>query len=322
MEGIVAVTYRCNAKCHMCNTWQFPSDKDQEIKAKDLVTLPPMKFCNITGGETFLREDLEEIVREVRKKADRICISSNGYFTDRIVDLMKKNIPNVGIRISLEGLPKANDELRGLKDGFDHGLRTILKLKEMGVKDLGFGITISDKNAKDLLELYSLAKYLKLEFATAILHNGFYFHKLDNKITEKDLIIGEFNKLIQELFKTKRLKNWFRAYFNHGIKNYIRGNARLLPCEMGREIFLIDPIGDIKPCNACDVSMGNIKEKSFDEIWASPEAEKAREVARNCGQNCWMIGSVAPAIKKALFKTAWWVLTNRGKYLKGNFPDE
>lgn len=321
MEGIVAVTYRCNAHCHMCNTWQFPSERETEIIAKDLVTLPHMKFCNITGGEPFLREDLEEIVRLVASKADRICISSNGYFTDRMVALAKKKLPNVGFRISLEGLPKANDELRGIKDGFDHGIRSLLKLKNLGVKDLGFGITISDRNAKDLLELYDLAKYLKLEFATAILHNGYYFHKTDNAINEKELVIGEFNKLIRELFKTKRLKNWYRAYFNHGIINYVKGNDRLLPCEMGRDIFLVDPFGDMKPCNVCDESMGNIKEQSFDEIWKSKRAEKARQSASNCGKNCWMVGSVSPAMKKDLLTPTLWILKNRRKYLKGCFPE-
>lgn len=320
MEGIVAVTYRCNAKCYMCNTWQFPSKKEEEIKAEHLTTLPKMAFCNITGGEPFLREDIEEIVRMVRKKANRIVVSTNGYFTDRIVDLIKKKIPNVGIRVSLEGLPSANDELRGIKDGFDHGLRTILKLKEMGLKDLGFGITVSDRNAKDLLELYSLAKFLKLEFATAILHNGYYFHKTDNALHAKEMIIGEFNKLIRELFKTWRLKNWFRAYFNYGITNYIKDNPRLLPCEMGREQFIVDPIGDIKPCNVCDVSMGNIKEKTFDEIWHSEKAERAREVAAHCGKNCWMIGSVSPAMKKEIWKPISWILKNRRRYIRGNFP--
>ncbi len=56
-----------------------------------------------------------------------------------------------GVRVSLEGLPAANDELRGLRDGFDHGLRTLLQLRARGVKDIGFGITLCDRNADDLL---------------------------------------------------------------------------------------------------------------------------------------------------------------------------
>jgi len=321
MEGIVVVTYRCNARCHMCNTWQYPTKIEEEITAKDLATLPRLKFCNITGGEPFLREDLEDIVRVAKSKSDRVVISSNGYFTERMVALAK-NIPGIGFRISIEGLPKANDELRGLKDGFDHGIRSLLQLKNLGVKDLGFGITVSDKNAKDLLELYDLAKYLKLEFATAIIHNAYYFHKADNVISDKELVIGEFNKLIRELFKTNRPKNWYRAYFNYGITNYVRGKKRLMPCEMGRDLFMIDPYGEIKPCNVLDVSMGNIKRQSFDDIWNGDKAKEARKIAANCGKNCWMVGSVSPAMKKDIMTPTMWILKNRKKYLKSCFPNE
>lgn len=49
-----------------------------------------MYFTNITGGEPFIRTDLKDIVRELYKKSDRIVISTNGFFTDRIVDLCKE----------------------------------------------------------------------------------------------------------------------------------------------------------------------------------------------------------------------------------------
>ena len=142
MESILVSTYRCNAHCHMCNTWQHPTSAEQELDPKYYERFPNLEFLNITGGEPFLREDLEDIVRIVKPKCKRICISTNGYFTDRIVALAKKFNGDIGVRISIEGLPKANDELRGLTDGFDHGIHTLLQLKRMGMKDIGFGITI------------------------------------------------------------------------------------------------------------------------------------------------------------------------------------
>jgi MoaA/NifB/PqqE/SkfB family radical SAM enzyme len=294
----------------MCNTWKFPSDAAQELEPGNYERLPKVKFLNITGGEPFIRQDLEEIVRIVKPKCDRICISTNGYFTDRVVALAEK-WPDLGFRVSLEGLPAANDELRGIKDGFDHGLRTILRLRRMGIKDIGFGITVSDRNAKDLMELYELAKGLKLEFATAIIHNGFYFHKEDNVITKQQEITEAFQQLIEEFLRSRRPKNWFRAYFNHGIINYVHGGKRLLPCEMGTDIFLVDPVGDIYPCNVLPEKMGNIKDGTFEEIWNSPRAQEVRQLARNCGRNCWMIGSVSPAIKKHKWTAIKWVLNNK-----------
>lgn len=314
MEGILVSTYRCNARCHMCNTWQYPSTPEQEMDPKYYEKFPELDFLNITGGEPFLREELEDIVHIVKPKCKRICISTNGYFTERVIALAKKFNGDIGVRISLEGLPAANDELRGIKDGFDHGLRTLLQLKRMGMKDIGFGITISDRNAKDVMELYELAKGLDLEFATAILHNAYYFHKFDNQITKKDEVSESVRELIRELFKTKRPKNWFRAYFNHGIINYVNGGDRLVPCHMGDNIFLCEPWGDIKACNVLDESMGNIKETDFMTIWNGERAKEVRGLARNCGKQCWMIGSVSPEIKKNKWPVVKWILKNKWNY--------
>ncbi len=313
MEALIAVTYRCNAKCHMCNIWQYPTKPKAELTADDLKKLPDgLSFANITGGEPFLRDDIEALVKVVLKKTKRLVISTNGYFTEKIITLAKK-YPELGFRVSIEGLPHTNDELRGLKDGFDHGLRTLIQLHDLGVKDIGFGITVSDKNAKDLIELYSLAKWMNLEFATAAMHNTYYFHKFDNKFENKKNITHEFKRLVKELLKSKKPKDWFRAYFNYGLINYINGNERLLPCEMGTDVFFIDPYGEVYPCNGMDWSMGNIKKQKFKDIWNSKKAEDVRSKVKHCDKNCWMVGSASPAIKKSKKTAIKWIIKNKLK---------
>ena len=81
LNGTVIVTYRCNARCNMCNRYKAPSDPKDEISIETIKKLPEMYFTNITGGEPFIREDIKDIVRELRKKSDRIVISTNGFFT-------------------------------------------------------------------------------------------------------------------------------------------------------------------------------------------------------------------------------------------------
>jgi len=320
-EALLAVTYRCNAHCHMCNIWKYPTKQSEEVIPQDLEKIPGnLKFANITGGEPFLREDIHEIVETVLKKTKRLVISTNGYFSEKILGLAQK-FPDIGVRISIEGLPKANDELRGLKDGFDHALRTLLQLRHLGLKDIGFGITVSDRNAKDMLELYELAEAMGLEFATAAIHNTYYFHKFDNKFGDIPMIETQFKELARRLLKTSRPKNWFRAYFNYGLANYVRGNPRLLPCEVGTDLFFMDPFGEIHPCNGMEVSMGNIKEKSFKEIWNSPEAAEVREKVRNCQKHCWMVGSASPAMKKRVWIPAKWAIKNKLKSLQAKEID-
>ena len=90
MEGLLGITYRCNARCQMCNTWKFPTKKEKEVKVRDLEKSPRMRFMNITGGERFLRKDIEDIVKVIEKKSRRIVISTNGFYTEKIMDLAKK----------------------------------------------------------------------------------------------------------------------------------------------------------------------------------------------------------------------------------------
>jgi MoaA/NifB/PqqE/SkfB family radical SAM enzyme len=297
----------------MCYTWKFPSKKEEEIGIEIYERLPFMNTVNITGGEPFLRKDIDDIVGVLKKKTKRLVISSNGYFTESILKLFEKH-RDIGIRISIEGLPRANDELRGIANGFDRGLRTLIELHHMEVKDIGFGITVSDRNAKDMIELYYLAKMMSLEFATAAIHNSFYFHKYENKFEHPEIAIEEFKKLSQELLKSNRIKDWFRAYFNFGLINYIQGSPRLLSCEMGHDSFFLDPYGEIFPCNVMEESMGNLKSQSFEEIYNSERANNVRKMVKECNKNCWMIGSVAQQMKKNLKIPLIWII--RHKFLK------
>jgi MoaA/NifB/PqqE/SkfB family radical SAM enzyme len=189
----------------------------------------------------------------------------------------------------------------------------------MGIKDIGFAMTIQDLNAKDLISLYSLAKDFGYEFATAIVHNSHYFHKWDNAIINKEAVITELNKLIVLMLRSKNAKEWFRAYFNYGLINYIRGNARLLPCQMGNQGFFLDPWGNILPCNGMDAAqpMGNLKENTWDQIWHSAKADQVRTLVKKCKKECWMIGSAAPAIQHQPIKPILWIIKNKLRLLMG-----
>ena len=326
MDGSIIVTYRCPMRCKMCDIWNNPTKPEEEFKPELLKKLPKMRSVNITGGEPFVREDIEEIVKILLTKTDRIVFSTSGYFSDKIIALAKK-YPQIGYRISIEGLSCKNDELRGRAGGFDKGLRTLLELRRLGIKDIGFGITVSNNKSADMLDLYELNRNLKMQFATASFHNSFYFHKYDNKVTNIDEVCGNFDELIQRLMKENSPKSWFRAFFNLGLINYIKGGRRMLPCEAGSENFFIDPYGNVLPCNGMEKScwfdtMGNLNNvETFDEIWHSEQAKAVREKVAHCPKNCWMIGSVSPVMKKYMPNILPWIVKNKLRVVMGKRVD-
>ena len=92
MDGSIIVTYRCPMRCKMCNIWDNPTKLSEEFRPELLEKLPHMSACNITGGEPFVREDIEEIVKVLEKKADRIVFSTSGFFSDRIIKMAEKKM--------------------------------------------------------------------------------------------------------------------------------------------------------------------------------------------------------------------------------------
>lgn len=321
-DASIILTYRCPMRCKMCNIWKNPTERSKELVSDNLKILPHLKFINLTGGEPFIREDLEQIVEECYKHTDRIVISTSGWFEERVMALAKK-FPRIGIRISIEGLSRKNDELRGRDGGFDKGLRTLLRLKEMGLKDIGFGCTVSNNNSKDMLSLYQLSRQLGLEFATAAFHNSYYFHKGDNVITNKEEVSRDFEQLIEWQLKERHPKSWFRAWFNMGLINYIEGGRRMLPCEAGTANFFIDPFGEVYPCNGMEEkywmeSMGNIHDVAdFAALWNSPKAEKVRSLVSQCPKNCWMVGTASPVMHKYIKYPLVWAVRNKLRSIKG-----
>lgn len=303
----------------MCYSWKNPTKHEDEFDPYILDKLPSgMIRLNVTGGEPTIRDDILTILKILRPKARTLELSTNGYLIDKLMDI-GKSFPDIRIRISVEGLSKTNDEIRGIKDGFDHALRGILQLRSLGLKDIGFATVISDRNIDDLKYIYQLCTALGIEFSQSTLHNSFYFFKDDNKIDDIELVTGRLREFIRDLLTSKRrdirlrVKDWFRAYINAGLLRYIQGRERSISCGAASEFFFVDPSGRILACNGSPEPwvMGNLNSQGFDEIWHSERADYIRELVRNCKRNCWMTGSSVPAMRREIWKPVKWVLRNK-----------
>ena len=79
LYGTVIVTYRCNARCNMCDCFKDPTKPSEEITLEEIKKLPEMAFTNVTGGEPFVRQDIPDIVRELYKKSDNMLFRGIFY---------------------------------------------------------------------------------------------------------------------------------------------------------------------------------------------------------------------------------------------------
>ncbi len=325
IQGSLITTFRCNAQCNMCNIWKFQTNPNEEIDASYYENLPAGLRINITGGEPTLRRDIDKIFEILYPKSRLLELSTNGYNTAKIVELANK-YPNILIRVSVEGLPKINDAKRGIKDGFDHALRTMLELKKTKCKNIGFSVVISPDNYEDLLYLYDLCVALDVELGNSAVHNSWYFHKEDNQI-ESEKALEQHEKFVKALLTSKRrhlkdrLKDYGRAYFNRSIHRRLRGDTDEYrpPCGALSDFFFIDPWGNVTPCNGSseEWKLGNIKEDSLENILASDKAREAMEKVRNCKRNCTFIVTERHDMVRRPWVPIMWILKNKWRIRKG-----
>lgn len=318
IEATIAVTFRCNSKCIMCNIWK---EKDfQEILPEAYSKLPgSLKTINITGGEPFLRKDLVEVIRNIHKAApkSRIVISTNGFLTDRTVEIVRQILkfhPILGVGVSIDGLGEMHDRIRGYPGGFEKAVATVKALKANGVTDLRLGMTIMPENSGQVMDVYKLAKDLGVEFTTTVAHNsGIYFKKTDNRPGEMSgELRADLGTIGDEHLRSFGVKNWFRAYHLAGLTDPAVRSGAADKCAAASRFFYMDPSGNIYPCIVMDKIFGNIsKIDDFEAFFSSAEAESARKAVKRCREDCWMVCNIRSLIASHPKDSVVWIAKNK-----------
>ncbi len=317
LDATIAITYQCNARCVMCNIWQ---KKDPPVMPEQYFQhlSPDLLHINLSGGEPFLHPDLPAIVEIIKERCPRaaIDISSNGNATELILATVEKLLkidPKIGMRISLDGLKDTHERIRGVPGIFDCAMATIGGLRRLGVTNLGFGFTIQDENAGELIRVYELAREMDLQLSLALVQNSdVYFSKTSNKLTLASKIEKALDSVIKRELSSWRPKNLLRAYFNYGLKHNFLTGLRLLPSGAGYDSMFIDPSGDIYPSMLINLKIGNLGRSDLSNLWNSPEAVKIREkMLRENISESWIICTVREQIRQNKFKVLWWIFKNK-----------
>lgn len=321
---LLVVTYRCNSRCTMCGIWEGDQSGKGEMTPEEYRKVIPdsLTHVNITGGETFLRADLPEIVAAVHEAAPKakITISTNGLQparTKRMLPDLLRVLPDIGFGVSIDGEEAMHDSVRGVPGNYGKCLETIRILQEGGSTNIRIGFTAMGQNDAHLSRIYRLAKSLGVEFTCAVAHNSeHYFQTTTNLGVQPDVLSRELDYVAREELKSTNIKSWFRAYFQKGLGEFAATGERPVRCEAAHDSYMIDPYGRVFPCNILNLPVGNVREQSFETIWTSKEMDDVRHVVRNCKEPCWMVCTARSAIKRHMPRVSTWVLIHK---LKAHF---
>jgi MoaA/NifB/PqqE/SkfB family radical SAM enzyme len=298
IHGIVyEVTDKCNSKCMHCNIWKNDQKKELLTK-KELIPLlkedllKELKNLILTGGEPILYKNLGELILIIHKHLPntRITLSTNGLLPDKVLHVVKMALENnigIDVGVSLDGLGKKHDEIRGVKGNFKRVDYLLNSLKELSDRfgnhlNVVVGHTLSGITYSSLIETMNYVNRLNFPFFTQLCEEFSYYGNT-NKIMKTDN-----EKLI------KVIKKLPLSLHNECIHKSLKSSKKIrFKCSSMKTFFLLKCNGDVTPClRYSDHIIGNIRENTFSRIWHSSRAIKERIIIKNCigCSNTWATG--------------------------------
>ena len=307
---VAAVTYRCSGRCVMCDIWKRPTEQARELAPGDYAWLPAsLRSINVSGGEPFLRDDLPDVVRVMQRASPRarIVISTNGLDparVERAVALMER----VAVRVSLDAVGPAHDRTRGVAGAYERVVETVARLKALGVSDLGLAATATASGeGGELPAVERLAAELGVAFTASVAHSSpIYFGEQGGERPTSEVVVSDVARIMRKRLASPKPSDWAKAYYLRGLVEYVRRRPRMLPCGAGEDHFFLDPWGDVYPCNVNGLRMGNIREGSFEEL-AARSRDAVREGVAGCREQCWMVCTVSPPMRRRPVRPAAWI---------------
>ena len=302
------ITARCNLKCSHCFYHaEIISNRDElsteEIK-KTILNLDPLLSISLTGGEPFLRSDLNEIVEfiSVNKLTENLVLFTNGFNTEDIIEksrIIARTCPenmNIAIGVSIDGYEEEHDKYRNKKGAYQNAVNTINELKSLSKENknlrVGIGITLHSGNQhiisglrKDLYDRFQIIP-------------GITMIRGDAKNGElKDVDYGIYQQTIAQITKDRQntsKKNLYQAILDTretlgqklAYETYVT-KKRSYECYAGSLMAVIYENGNVFPCEMLkNYKIGNLRDFDYDlkALWKSQRAHEIRKMikAGNC----------------------------------------
>jgi nif11-class peptide radical SAM maturase 3 len=152
------ITLKCNLACSHCGS-RAGNARTKELSTEEALDLVRqmaevgIKEVTLIGGEAFLRPDWLEIAQAITKAGMLCGMTTGGYGIS--LETAKK-MKAAGIRtvsVSIDGLEKTHDRLRGRKGSWKYAFKTMNHLREVGIP-FGCNTQINRLSAPEFPSIY------------------------------------------------------------------------------------------------------------------------------------------------------------------------
>jgi radical SAM family uncharacterized protein len=165
------LTYNCNLRCKMCPFWKRPNEDSSTAREKAILRqIYDSGACAIAfeGGEPLLRKDLVEILAFSRSLPLHTSLITNGTLLESRIDEIAPYINGV-VYVSLDGLEKTHDKIRGVNGSFRKAVEGIMSSR--GKVPVTINTTIMAENIHEIEDLVKLANELDTGISVALAHD-------------------------------------------------------------------------------------------------------------------------------------------------------
>ena len=289
-----AVTKACNLRCVHCYASATPGPADGELtRDEGFALLDDLKAFIVpavlfSGGEPLVRPDTLDFIQYASSIGLSCTLSTNGMLIDAP---MADRLATVGLKyagISIDGVEKQHDKLRGQVGAFHGALEGIRNCRSRGIR-VGVRFTVHALNQEYLDDIFQFC--LDNDVQRLCVYHLAYAGR-GGKMQKVDLTSVETRQVVDRLFELTRKSHAegreleVLTVDNHADAAYLLLQLEKADPERAREvagrlagtggnrsgqnIAAIDPVGNVHYDQfSWHYNCGSIREKPFSEIWST-----------------------------------------------------
>jgi heme b synthase len=302
------LTRSCNLACVHCRAAAQDRPYEGELtltecrRVMDEIAEVARPIIILTGGEPLLRPDVFDIAQYGNSLGFRMTMATNGtLLTPQIVrKMIDSGIERISV--SLDGATaKSHDAFRKVPGAFEGALHGIALAREAKL-DFQVNTTITHANIEEFPSIHELAVSLG-----AAAHHIFMLVPMGRgkDLAEEAISAEKYEKTLHWFYEQEgkaplQLKATCAPHYYRIIRQRAKSEGREINfdnfglnavtrgCLGGSSFVFISHVGQVQPCGYLEVDSGNLREKSFGEIWLnSPVFSDLRDLKRyegKCGK--------------------------------------
>jgi radical SAM protein with 4Fe4S-binding SPASM domain len=256
LEVLIEITHRCNLPCKHCYLPDHGDhgelSLDEWKRVLDELAAAGTAFLTITGGEVCSRKDFLEIVDAAHERGFAIKVMTNATL---ITDEIAQHLADVGVlevSVSVYGpTAEIHDAVTDMPGSFVKTLAGIERLRARGIWVVMKTPLLTD-NGRAAHDMHRMAQLMSMPC------------NFDITITPKN--DGAMGPLALQLQQPALVELMTKGPLAELLAPEPSGPGPA-PCNAGRSYAGISPVGDVVPCLMMPVAVGNLRERSFDQIW-------------------------------------------------------